>query len=101
MKLVHSSDHAEDRAPLEIPNRIFMGENKTYGILFNSGPAWKELRRFTLRTLRDLGLNKSASEETVINETRALVEELRRQEVENKGVVDLDLLFNKASLNII
>jgi len=101
IKQVHASDHAEDRAPLEIPNRIFMGGTKRFGILFNSGSAWKDLRRFTLRALRDLGLNKSASEDTVIVETKALVDEIRRQEKENNGVVELDLLFNKASLNVV
>ncbi len=33
------------------------------GVLFSSGQTWEEQRRFTLKTLRDLGFGKGLSEE--------------------------------------
>nr|QTW43691.1 CYP3082A3 [Eurytemora affinis] len=101
IKLVHSSEHADSRAPLIIPNLIFVGSHATRGILFNSGQAWRDLRRFTIKSLKDLGFNKSASEDTVLVETNALVSEIRGQAKLKDGVVDIDLLFNKAALNIV
>ena len=45
-------------------------------MLFNHhiGPAWRELRRFTIQALRDFGVGKTSIEEKVITE----VDELSR-----------------------
>ncbi|XP_036120539.1 cytochrome P450 2C6-like isoform X2 [Molossus molossus] len=52
--------------------------NKGLGILFSNGKSWKEIRRFTLTTLRNLGMGKSSLEARVQEEAHHLVEELRK-----------------------
>uniref|UniRef100_A0A3B3BU19 Cytochrome P450 2K1-like n=1 Tax=Oryzias melastigma TaxID=30732 RepID=A0A3B3BU19_ORYME len=54
---------------------IFYDFNKEHGILFANGDSWKEMRRFTLSTLRDFGMGKSISEQRIIEECGWLIEE--------------------------
>ena len=76
--------------------------NKVSGIIFNSGPEWKELRRFTSKTLKDLGIGKNTSEEIILEECSFMKKEIKRLIQESdSGFVDLDLTFNKAALNVI
>ncbi|XP_013391105.1 cytochrome P450 2J6 isoform X2 [Lingula anatina] len=46
------------------------------GVIFKSGHEWKELRRFTLSSLRDLGLGRKSLQERIQDEARYLVQNI-------------------------
>ncbi|KAJ8283594.1 hypothetical protein COCON_G00024440 [Conger conger] len=66
-------NYAEQFGDREIPPMLrdaFQG----HGVLFANGNSWKEMRRFSLSTLRDFGMGKRGSEEKIIEESRHLIE---------------------------
>ncbi|XP_069890699.1 cytochrome P450 2C19-like isoform X1 [Dipodomys merriami] len=70
-------DHGEEfsgRGRLPLAEKT----NRGLGIVFSNGHRWREMRRFSLMTLRNLGMGKRSIEERVQEEACCLVEELRK-----------------------
>ncbi|XP_061086098.1 cytochrome P450 2K1-like isoform X2 [Conger conger] len=65
-------NYAEEFGDREITS-LFRDTLKEHGVLFANGNSWKEMRRFSLSTLRDFGMGKRGSEERIIEESRHLI----------------------------
>eukprot|EP00073_Rattus_norvegicus_P033915 XP_008757836.2 PREDICTED: cytochrome P450 2C6 isoform X2 [Rattus norvegicus] len=90
-------DHGEEfaeRGSFPVVEKI----NKDLGIVFSHGNRWKEIRRFTLTTLRNLGMGKRNIEDRVQEEARCLVEELRKT---NGSPCDPTFILGCAPCNVI
>lgn len=73
------------------------------GILFASGKIWKDLRRFTLRNLRDFGFSKTNVMENAQQEELNYFREHLSKKLKNRneGVVSIYGFFNLPALNIV
>ena len=49
------------------------------GLLFSQGSEWKEQRRFSLRTLRDMGFGKISMEGSINLEVTKLIDALKHE----------------------
>ncbi|XP_012889797.1 PREDICTED: cytochrome P450 2C26-like isoform X3 [Dipodomys ordii] len=70
-------DHGEEfsgRGSVPVPDKV----NKGLGVVFSNGESWKEMRRFSFMTLRNLGMGRRTMEDRVQVEAHCLVEELRK-----------------------
>nr|XP_035124411.2 cytochrome P450 2C18 isoform X2 [Callithrix jacchus] len=90
-------DHGEEfsgRGSFPVAEKV----NKGLGILFSNGKRWKEIRRFSLMTLRNFGMGKRSIEDRVQEEARCLVEELRKT---NASPCDPTFILGCAPCNVI
>uniref|UniRef100_A0A4X1URG4 unspecific monooxygenase n=1 Tax=Sus scrofa TaxID=9823 RepID=A0A4X1URG4_PIG len=92
--LIDAGEEFSGRGHFPMAERV----NKGHGIIFSSGKRWKEIRRFSLMTLRNFGMGKRSIEERVQEEARCLVEELRKT---NASPCDPTFLLGCAPCNVI
>ncbi|XP_028818816.1 cytochrome P450 2G1-like [Denticeps clupeoides] len=90
-------DQAEDfsgRAPVPFVYKATRG----YGIVISNGERWRQMRRFTLTTLRDFGMGRKKMESWIQEESKHLVDLLR----ENKSApFDPSFFLSRAVSNVI
>ncbi|XP_013390373.1 cytochrome P450 2G1-like [Lingula anatina] len=51
---------------------------KGAGVIFSNGQKWRDLRRFTLTSLRDFGMGKKTLQESIQHESRLLVQDFEK-----------------------
>ncbi|XP_074742037.1 cytochrome P450 2W1-like isoform X3 [Strix uralensis] len=71
--LLNTADVFEDRPAIPIFYHIQHGN----GVFFSSQELWKTTRRFTIATMRDLGMGKHLGEERMVEELHFLIELIR------------------------
>ncbi|XP_038622727.1 cytochrome P450 2C27-like [Tachyglossus aculeatus] len=72
--------------------------NRGLGIVMSKGERWRNLRRFSLSVLRDLGMGKRGLEERVQDEAQCLLEEFRKTQGQP---FDPKFLLGRATANVI
>ncbi|XP_068106842.1 cytochrome P450 2G1-like [Hyperolius riggenbachi] len=90
-------DHGEDftgRGRQPTVDRVFQG----YGLIPSEGDRWRQLRRFSLATLRNFGLGKRSIEERIKEECDFMVEEIKKQK---ELQFDPAMTISKAVSNVI
>ncbi|XP_075179733.1 cytochrome P450 2C16-like isoform X1 [Anomaloglossus baeobatrachus] len=91
-------DNAEDfgaRGHMPLLDRISSGG---HGVVGSNGERWRQLRRFSLMTLRNFGMGKRSIEQRIQEEAQFLMEEFRKSKSQP---LDPTFYFAKAVSNVI
>ncbi|XP_004622012.2 cytochrome P450 2C19-like isoform X1 [Sorex araneus] len=95
--LVDLGEEFAGRSDVPVFKKLYEGHGR-FGVLFSVGKTWKELRRFSVLTLRILGMGKRSIENRVQEEAHCLVEELRKT---NATPCDPTFILGCAPCNVI
>lgn len=72
------------------------------GIIFVGGDGWREMRRFSTRTLRDFGFGKQSTMQGLMeDEANQLLEKMEQIENSPEKIVNFKHLFTMPVLNIL
>ncbi|XP_077338164.1 cytochrome P450 2G1-like [Lithobates pipiens] len=93
--LIDNADDFGARGHMPLLERISSGG---HGVVSSNGECWKQLRRFSLMTLRNFGMGKKSIEERIQEEAYFLTEEFRKTNCQS---VDPTFYFAKAVSNVI
>ncbi|XP_039510002.1 cytochrome P450 2C8-like isoform X2 [Pimephales promelas] len=92
--LVDQADDFAPRGPIPFLNRVVKG----YGLIVSNGERWRQLRRFTLTTLRDFGMGRKRMEQWIQEESEHLLKSF--EETRSKPV-DPVFFMSRAVSNVI
>uniref|UniRef100_A0A8C1WPT9 Cytochrome P450, family 2, subfamily Y, polypeptide 3 n=1 Tax=Cyprinus carpio TaxID=7962 RepID=A0A8C1WPT9_CYPCA len=92
--LVDQAEHFTGRAPVPFLIKVLRG----YGLVISNGDRWRQLRRFTLTTLRDFGMGRKRMEQWIQEESRHL---LKSFEETKSTPVDPAFFLSRAVSNVI
>ncbi|KAM6162468.1 cytochrome P450 2D17-like isoform 1-T1 [Erethizon dorsatum] len=96
--LVSHSEDTADRPPMPVYDHLGVGQRSQGVILAHYGPTWRELRRFSVSTLRNFGLGKKSLEQWVTEEAACLCAAFATQD---RRPFSPSALLNKATCNVI
>lgn len=93
LEVLHRDEFQGRTVNSRMQERLF---SKRHGLIFTDGPYWLELRRFTLRHLRNFGYGKTSMENLIMQEVDDLIKEMRR-----KDTLQVHGLFKISALNVL
>uniref|UniRef100_A0A8C2E8M3 Cytochrome P450, family 2, subfamily Y, polypeptide 3 n=1 Tax=Cyprinus carpio TaxID=7962 RepID=A0A8C2E8M3_CYPCA len=99
--LVDQAEHFTGRAPVPFLIKVLRGYgeiNVNFCLVISNGDRWRQLKRFTLTTLRDFGMGRKRMEQWIQEESRHL---LKSFEETKSTPVDPAFFLSRAVSNVI